>query len=251
MLSKATVLVVDDTQSVTLFVSKILREQLNCRKVKSFRTANNALEYIEEGGKVDWIISDWEMPGMTGDEFLLKVRNNPKTQDIPFIMLTSRNDRDSLITAAQAGVSDFIIKPFSAAVLMQKVRKVFLSCERRLMERFKATTKTPVKIEIEGGVPNFASLVDLSIGGCLVRLPYGANISCGHIYGHAKLNIQLEDDEINVDGELIRVERDRDEPQSRKYIMVAFQFGEVDNRNKVKLERVLNSIKDDLPKMVD
>ncbi len=248
MLRHTVVLIADDHPTPRKIAKKILVDQLNCGEVIETKTADEAWRMIEKGERVDWIISDWEMPGMTGDEFLLKIRNNPKTADIPFMMMSSRNDKDALITAAQAGVSDFLIKPFSAATLIQKVRKIFLSCERRLLERFKASSRYPVQLFFEGaGEPRSASLVDVSIGGCMVKTPHFGKGESVNVYDTVDIVIEVDQYEIRLDGELVRVERDRDNLKSKDFVMAGFQFNEVAPGNREKLFKLIESVKVKLP----
>ncbi len=72
----------------------------------------------------DVVICDWNMPRKSGDALLLDVRSHESMKDIPFLMLTSRSDKDSLITAIQAGVTDYVIKPFTPATLLSKIHKL-------------------------------------------------------------------------------------------------------------------------------
>ncbi|MBI4827987.1 MAG: response regulator [Nitrospinae bacterium] len=250
MLRRVSVLVVDDSGSVRTYVTKVLREHLNCHDVVQAKTADEAWALIQNGRKVDWVISDWEMPGMTGDEFLLKIRQNPKTSAIPFMIMTARQDRDSFITAAQAGVSDYLLKPFSADVLIQKIRKVFLSCERRLLERFKATTTAPVKLVFPDGKPMLASLVDISEGGLLTRVPHTSGGPRLTIYDCADITISAPVGEIHGRGELIRVERDRDNPENRNFVMLAFEFQQVEGENRKILAKLLENLRSELPSAV-
>ncbi|VAX16932.1 hypothetical protein MNBD_NITROSPINAE03-1196 [hydrothermal vent metagenome] len=246
MLRHSTVLIVDDTMSIRMFVEKVLRQQLNCADIAQFSSADDAYNYIQSGGEADWIISDWEMPGMKGDEFLLKIRSDHKTSEMPFIIMTSRNDKGALVTAAQAGVSDYLVKPFTAAVLMQKMRKIFLSYERRLLERFKSTKTTMVNLVFEKTRKNDLHLEDVSEGGCLVKSPYFKHSESIYIYDEAEINLYPDLGKIQLKGELVRIERDRDNIQSRQFIMLAFQFTEIDDKNRMKLKKLVKDLASEL-----
>jgi len=246
MLRHSTVLIVDDTMSIRMFVEKVLRQQLNCSDIAHFSSADDAYDYIQSGKKADWIISDWEMPGMKGDEFLLKIREDSQTREMPFIIMTSRNDKGALVTAAQAGVSDYLVKPFTAAVLMRKMRKIFISCERRLLERFKSTKTTMVNLVFEKISKNDLHLEDVSEGGCLVKSQFLQHSESVLIYDEADITIHAEFGGVQLKGELVRIERDRDNPQSRQFIMLAFQFTYIDDNNKVKLKKLVRDLADEL-----
>ncbi|HEB71995.1 MAG TPA: response regulator [Nitrospirae bacterium] len=246
MLRHSTILIVDDTMSVRLFVEKILRQQFNCRDIAHFTCADDAYNYIQSGGEADWIISDWEMPGMKGDEFLLKIRSDHKTSEMPFIMMTSRNDKGAFVTAAQAGVSDYLVKPFTAAVLMQKMRKIFISSERRLLERFKLTKAIMASLVFGKIRKNDLHLEDVSEGGCLVKAQFFKDSESIYIYDEAEIILNVDFGKIQLKGELARIERDRDNIQSRQFIMLAFQFTEIDDKNKMKLKKLVKDLASEL-----
>ena len=86
--------------------------------------AKTALPILEEGG-VDVLETDWNMPGMTGIDLLKAVRANPKLVNLPVLMVTAEAKREQIIMAAQAGVNGYVIKPFTAATLKEKIEKVF------------------------------------------------------------------------------------------------------------------------------
>jgi two-component system chemotaxis response regulator CheY len=116
------VLVVDDIPSARKVVRRLL-EKLGIRQVTEACDGATALKMLSEGG-VDLVISDWGMPQMDGLELLTKVREQTETVQLPFILITSNADREEVITAYKAGVSDYIVKPFSKDVMAQKLRSV-------------------------------------------------------------------------------------------------------------------------------
>jgi CheY-like chemotaxis protein len=115
-------LVVDDATFIRDMVKKQLRDRVPGAEVFDAADGNRAVAQLKKQ-KVDIILSDWEMPGMSGEEFLHWVREQDDFKDTPFIMVTSRGDRDHVVKAVQAGVSDFITKPFSSDELIKKVFK--------------------------------------------------------------------------------------------------------------------------------
>ncbi len=251
MLRHTTVLIAAHHPTPRTVAKKILIDQLNCRKVVEARTGEEAWDLIESGEKIDWIISDWEMPGMTGDEFLLKVRNHPDLTDIPFMIMTSRDDKYTLVSAVQAGVSDVLIKPFSASTLIQKIRKIFLSCERRILERFKSCNDLPAQLSFDGGNKvQTATLVDISDGGCMVRTPHFNKQDGILIYDEVSVAISVETGDMRLKGELVRIERDKDNPNVRNFILVAVQFRDIDSYDKALLDTLIKSIKVELPENI-
>jgi two-component system chemotaxis response regulator CheY len=77
-----------------------------------------------KAGNIDFLITDWNMPGMPGLELLKQVRADPKLSKMPVLMLTAEAKREQIVEAAQAGVSGYVIKPFTAAILKEKIEKI-------------------------------------------------------------------------------------------------------------------------------
>lgn len=117
------VLIVDDFATMRRIVKNILT-QLGYKNIIEADDGSTALEIIKKE-KIDLIISDWNMPKMTGLDFLKAVRANADTSAIPFIMVTAEAQQDNIIMAVKAKVSQYIVKPFTAETLSEKIGKVF------------------------------------------------------------------------------------------------------------------------------
>lgn len=118
----AKILVVDDATFIRDMVKKQLRDHINGVEIFDAADGIRAMVVLKHN-PIDIILSDWEMPLMSGEELLRQVRATSEGAKTPFIMITSRGDRDHVIKAVQAGVSDYITKPFSADELLKKVFK--------------------------------------------------------------------------------------------------------------------------------
>ncbi|MDD9912147.1 MAG: chemotaxis response regulator CheY [Alphaproteobacteria bacterium] len=116
------ILVVDDFQTMRRIVINLLR-QLGFTNVTEAEDGAAAWEKLQADA-IDLIISDWNMPNMNGLDFLKKVREDEKYKALPFIMVTAEGKRENVITAVQTGVSNYIVKPFNAATLKEKLSKV-------------------------------------------------------------------------------------------------------------------------------
>jgi len=116
------ILVVDDFQTMRRIIINLLR-QLGFNNVAEAADGQQALDKVR-AEQIDLIVSDWNMPNMTGIEFLKHVRADEKTKKIPFIMVTAEGKKESVIAAVHAGVSNYIVKPFNAATLKEKMVKV-------------------------------------------------------------------------------------------------------------------------------
>jgi len=117
------ILVVDDFATMRRIVKNILT-QLGFKNIIEADDGTTAIKALQEE-KVDLIISDWNMPKMTGLEFLEAVRAESKWAKIPFIMVTAEAQQDNIILAVKARVSQYIVKPFTADTLGEKIQKIF------------------------------------------------------------------------------------------------------------------------------
>lgn len=117
------VLVVDDYKTMIRIVRGLL-EQLGFHNIDDAPDGTAALEKIRQGN-YGLILSDWNMSPMTGYDLLKAVRAEPRTRTVPFVMVTAEVKTENVVLAKQAGVSNYIIKPFTLAVLKQKLTSVF------------------------------------------------------------------------------------------------------------------------------
>lgn len=121
-MAKVSVLVVDDAPFIRDLVKKALRSHFPGVQVEEAVDGRKAQQILSRVS-FDLILCDWEMPEMNGLELLQWFRGQPDTAAIPFIMVTSRGDKENVVEAIQSGVSDYIGKPFSNEQLVVKVRK--------------------------------------------------------------------------------------------------------------------------------
>jgi two-component system chemotaxis response regulator CheY len=117
------VLIVDDFSTMRRIIKNILR-QLGFSNIIEADDGSAAWEILNKD-QVDFIISDWNMPQMTGIELLRKVRASEEFGDLPFLMVTAAAQQENIIEAVQAKVSNYIVKPFTAETLGQKINKIF------------------------------------------------------------------------------------------------------------------------------
>ncbi|MGK9066069.1 response regulator [Stutzerimonas chloritidismutans] len=121
-MSKVNVLVVDDAPFIRDLVKKGLRSQFPGINIEDAVNGRKAQQMLDRE-RFDLILCDWEMPEMSGLELLTWCRAQERLKTVPFIMVTSRGDKENVVQAIQSGVSDFIGKPFSNEQLTTKVRK--------------------------------------------------------------------------------------------------------------------------------
>jgi two-component system chemotaxis response regulator CheY len=115
-------LIVDDFSTMRRMVKSVLNE-LGYSNVTEADDGSTALPLLRDGN-FDFLITDWNMPGMPGLELLKAVRANAKLAKLPVLMLTAEAKRNQIVEAAQAGVNGYVIKPFTADVLKKKLTKI-------------------------------------------------------------------------------------------------------------------------------
>ncbi len=116
------VLIVDDYKTMLRIIRNLLK-QLGFNNVEEATDGSMALSMMRQQ-KPDLVISDWNMEPMTGLQLLKEVRTDDTLQDVPFIMVTAESKTENVIAAKQAGVNNYIVKPFNAATLKQKMESV-------------------------------------------------------------------------------------------------------------------------------
>jgi two-component system, chemotaxis family, chemotaxis protein CheY len=116
------VLVVDDQSSMRA-VTRMALEKIGVRLIHEAENGQLALQKAV-GQPLDLIISDFNMPEMDGLGLLRAVRGHPAVRKLPFILITGRGDRELVVTAAQAGVNNYLVKPFTEAMLREKMEQV-------------------------------------------------------------------------------------------------------------------------------
>lgn len=117
------ILVVDDFSTMRRIVKNLLRD-LGFTNTVEADDGLTALPILKTG-QIEFLVTDWNMPGMTGLDLLKKVRADDQLKHIPVLMVTAEAKREQIIMAAQAGVNGYVVKPFTAATLKEKIEKIF------------------------------------------------------------------------------------------------------------------------------
>jgi two-component system chemotaxis response regulator CheY len=120
---KMKVLVVDDFSTMRRIVKNLLK-QLGFENIDEAEDGAQAYTKMKEGG-YGFVVTDWNMPNMDGLDLLKKVRSDPAIKDTPMLMVTAEAEKEKVITAIQAGVNNYIVKPFTGEVLKEKMDKIF------------------------------------------------------------------------------------------------------------------------------
>lgn len=117
------VLVVDDFSTMRRIIKNLLRD-LGFTNISEADDGSTALPMLKEGD-YEFVVTDWNMPGMQGIDLLKAIRADAKLSHIPVLMVTAEAKKEQIVMAAQAGVNGYIVKPFTAATLNTKLDKIF------------------------------------------------------------------------------------------------------------------------------
>ena len=117
------ILIVDDFSTMRRIIKNLLRDLGFTNTVE----ADDGITAIPilNSGSIDFLVTDWNMPGMTGIDLLRHVRADEKLRSLPVLMVTAEAKREQIIEAAQAGVNGYVVKPFTAIALKDKIEKIF------------------------------------------------------------------------------------------------------------------------------
>lgn len=118
------ILIVDDFPTMRR-ITRTLMRQIGYNNMIEAEDGKQALEILSRDSSFEFIISDWNMPNMTGLELLQAVRADEKLKKLPFLMVTAEAEQENIMAAVKSGVSNYIVKPFTAQVLTEKIDKIF------------------------------------------------------------------------------------------------------------------------------
>ena len=117
------ILVVDDFSTMRRIIKNLLKD-LGFTSIQEADDGNTALPMLVQGD-FDFVVTDWNMPGMQGIDLLRAIRADDKLKHLPVLMVTAEAKKEQIVAAAQAGVNGYVVKPFTAATLKEKLDKIF------------------------------------------------------------------------------------------------------------------------------
>lgn len=117
------ILVVDDFSTMRRIIKNLLKD-LGFVNIQEADDGSTALPMLQQGD-FDFVVTDWNMPGMQGIDLLRAIRADANLKHIPVLMVTAEAKKEQIVAAAQAGVNGYVIKPFTAATLKEKLAKIF------------------------------------------------------------------------------------------------------------------------------
>ena len=117
------ILVVDDFSTMRRIIKNLLKD-LGFSKIQEADDGSTALPMLQQGD-FDFVVTDWNMPGMQGIDLLRAIRADDSLKHLPVLMVTAEAKKEQIVAAAQAGVNGYVVKPFTAATLKEKLEKIF------------------------------------------------------------------------------------------------------------------------------
>ena len=120
---KMKILVVDDFATMRRIIKNVLK-QIGFTNISEADNGNSALKALKSE-KFDLVMCDWNMPEMPGIELLNKIRTDDHLKNTPFVMVTAEAQKENILAAVKAGVNNYVVKPFTAETVEQKLKKVF------------------------------------------------------------------------------------------------------------------------------
>jgi CheY-like chemotaxis protein len=230
-------LVIDDLAIIRKLVVQGLERNYESIIVEEAKNGKEAQEMMTKS-RYDFLICDWEMPVMTGEELLKWIRNHPDFNETPFIMLTSRNEKEYVTRAINAGVNSYLVKPFSIADLIQKISTTLDTFNRRQAERYEIEGSITIQFGSHGIRGN---LIDISLGGVLSFFKRGDVLPA--ILDKVSVDLELGQDMTftDMEGFVIRIQAAEAHIDS-KYIKYAIKFANVNTETEGRLSQYLKRV---------
>lgn len=117
------ILVVDDFSTMRRIIKNLLKD-LGFSNIQEADDGSTALPMLQQGD-FDFVVTDWNMPGMQGIDLLRAIRADDKLKHLPVLMVTAEAKKEQIVAAAQAGVNGYVVKPFTAGTLKEKLERIF------------------------------------------------------------------------------------------------------------------------------
>ena len=117
------ILVVDDFSTMRRIIKNLLKD-LGFSNIQEADDGSTALPMLQQGD-FDFVVTDWNMPGMQGIDLLRAIRADDKLKHLPVLMVTAEAKKEQIVAAAHSGVNGYVVKPFTAATLKEKLDKIF------------------------------------------------------------------------------------------------------------------------------
>lgn len=236
-----TVLVVEPDLESGGKLAEVFTSVFKLDNFKLAHTTQDALAFVYQQEKVDFIISDINHQDIDFSSFFQELRQCNSSADAAIMAIADTVDRDSLVTAAAAGAVDFIARPVNINVLIAKFRRLLHETFQRSSERLAVTGEHQVQIAFSEQAKYSASVADISLGGCQLKSERFNN--GGSVFDEVDITIHYENKQVHVKAELVRLERLPKEEATENFIVsAAFQFQSLDEQSRSDLEQLINHL---------
>ncbi|MBF0558103.1 MAG: response regulator [Nitrospirae bacterium] len=231
-------LIVDDVASMRKFLKYGLEKSFPHMSVEEAMNGKEAQTKLEKN-EYDLVLCDWEMPLLNGEELLTWLRNHPTLRKTPFIMVTSRSDKPSVLKALQGGVDSYVVKPFTADSLAQKVMNIVDRADRRELERFDVQGSATLHF---GDQVARGFLIDVSLGG--IFSSFGRENKLPTIFDKVNVDIKFEKSQKvdGIEGFIIRIQA-AEAFIDAESVKIAVKFLELPENRRNELDKILSSLK--------
>lgn len=224
-------LVMDDSVSMRQYVSSVLRQDGCVGQILEAENPDSALRLLQEQkGSLQFIVSDWNMPGMPLAEFLESIQSQPRLAGAPILLLTAEDELRAKAVAESVGAAAVLTKPFDPERLLGLAMLVTGAADRRAAERITPFISCEVDVGFsKGQEPISADVVNISDSGILLCAPvplYGPSF----VYDVATLVLRSVTGEvINVYAQVMRIEADKEYHDADKRVLMAFEYRNIND----------------------
>ena len=233
-------LIIDDSPSIREFLQAILKDELNFADIQVACCADEGIDILESDHQkeINWVITDWEMPGKPVGDLFEYVNKNYTRSELNLVLITGKNTSEARRLADDMQAHDFISKPFNA--LVSKLKRLMGLNERRCATRVNPCVPCEVDIGFDNYGRHGAEIINISESGCLLSMQHLDN-QAAHVYDIATLIFTFHDNtNLDVDAQIVRVERDNGSTASEQKVSVAFEFKKLDKPAIAKLQAYVN-----------
>lgn len=224
-------LVMDDSVSMRQYVTSILRQDGRVGEIVEAENPDQALRLLQQhDGTLQFIVSDWNMPGMPLVDFFKSIQLRPRLAGAPIFLLTAENEQKARLVAKSVGATAVLTKPFDPERLIVLAMAAIGVVERRLAQRIVPFIGCDVDLGFTDVQQTYAAeIVNISDSGILLRSPVPTQ-GVGYVYDIATLLLRpVTGETLKLYAQIIRIEGERTEPKEDKKVLIAFEFGRMDD----------------------
>ena len=232
----ATLLV--DNQEMFEYMKPMLEGILDQPRLIHCSSQQEAMDYIDSHEFADVILADWDL---TGYKFIDRVRRDLENHNTPVIIMSEDTTiKKIVLKEIDREATFYLAKPFLEKGLKKKFNKVLNSIERRRKNRVHPASPLELEVKFDHGQQYSLSLVDISIDGCLFRIPVETCREL-NIYQPAEIRLAIDEFDIKVHGEVYRLGHDRARPDTRDTVLAMIKFSNTDQQSRA-LEELMDEL---------